>query len=115
MPDEASFTMTYPAYVLKDNAGRPELVEIDGKACVALFSERIAMHAFYNDKHQEQAQPTFKVFVFKSVDVLLEFFKAFQATFDHEGVGFVAVNPQRGEPPMYAPIRDFVEDLKAGS
>ena len=112
MSDPADFTMTYPAYVIKDNTGRPELVEIDGATCVGMFTDRAVMQGFYNDKHREKSQPTFKCFVFKSVDVLLQFFEAFQPAFDSEGVGCVAVNVQPGEPPMYAPIRDFVEHLK---
>ena len=112
MPDETEFSMTYPAYVLKDNAGRPELVEIDGNVCVALFTERIAMQAFYNDKHRENAQPKFTCFVFESAAVAVLFFETFRASLDEEGVASVAVNAQPGKPPMYAPITDFVEYLK---
>lgn len=112
MPDEASFTMTYTAYVLKDKAGRPELVEIDGNVCVGLFTDKAALQAFYNDKHGKNAQPKFTCFVFESAAVVVLFFETFKTSFDEEGIACVAVNPQPSVPPMYAPIRDFLEYLK---
>jgi len=43
--------MTYPAFFLLNEHDAPDLVEIDGRLCVCLFTDVDLVQTFYRDKY----------------------------------------------------------------
>lgn len=114
MPEDSTeFTMTFPAYIPMTGKEAPELIEIDGHVCVCLFTNKKTLDRFHSDKYKPAGiLHQVPVWTFKTAGDLREFLVATESQFEGQDCRHIAVNPARGAPPMFAPIRDFVEYLK---
>jgi hypothetical protein len=84
-------------------------------AFFCLFTDRKSLERFHGDKYKPAGQrQRVAVWTFNRAGDLREFLVANESQFEGQGCRHIAVNPARGMPPMYAPIRDFVEYLQIG-
>lgn len=110
----SDFVMTYPAFFLLNEHDAPDLVEIDGRLCVCLFTDVDLVQTFYRDKYgkgHEHAQ----VIVAKSRTELLQIVKQWQPVFEHDAIRFVAFDVSPRRRPMYGELAEFIAMLEAAS
>jgi hypothetical protein len=116
MSDDAEFVMTYPCYFLYGNSGGLVCNNVDGHDCLCLFTSPVILQKFQQfllaqhpgSNHGDSQAP---VTTCNNYDELTNLLKSGEAELEKIKVFHIAIDPQKGQPTMYAPIRDFIEQL----
>lgn len=105
---------TYPAFYLLNEHDAPEVVEIDGKLCICLFTEADHVGAFYRDKHGKGAEHA-QVIAPHIRDELLQILKQWLPVFERDDVRFAVFDASPRRRPLYGELAEFVAMLEANA
>ncbi|MCE9607908.1 MAG: hypothetical protein K8U03_23740 [Planctomycetia bacterium] len=108
----SDFVMTYPAFFLLNEHDAPELVEIDGKLCVCLFTDTDLVATFYRDMHDHGATQAHLIAAHSRVE-LLQILGQWRPVFESDGIRFVAFDVSPRRRPMYGELAKLVAMLEA--
>jgi len=116
MSDDAEFQMTYPCYFLYGNSGGLVCNDVDGHDCLCLFTSPVVLQRFrqllqrqlFGENHVDVQVP---VATCNNYDELIGLLKSGEAELAKIKVFHIAIDPEQGQPLMYATIRDFIEQL----
>ena len=110
----AEFAVTFPAFIPMTPDETPEVVEVDGKLCLCLFTELRLFDQYRTGRRlPANGKKAVAVWSFNTPDALDEFLLANEAQFERQDCWHIAVNPCPETAPQYAPIHNFVEYLKS--
>jgi hypothetical protein len=116
MSDDAEFVMTYPCYFLYGSSGGLVCNNVDGHDCLCLFTSPVILQKFQQfllseQRDTDQINSQVPVATCNNYDELIGLLKSGEAELGKIKVFHIAIDPQKGRPTMYAPIRDFIEQL----
>ena len=111
MADEPK--LAYPCYFPLTPDGVPELVDIDGAVCVAMFTSVKGIEAFHNAKYRTTRKTSVPTIRLDSAAELLKFLKDCQPEFDAQECFFVAldVSPAPGARLCYVRYAEVIAEL----
>ena len=116
MSDDAEFVMTYPCYFLYGDSGGLVCNTVDGNDCLCLFTSPVILQKFqqfrqrqlHGASHVDRQAP---VATCNNYDELIGLLKSGEGELAKIKVFHIAIDPQQGQPILFAPIRDFIEQL----
>lgn len=109
---EVDFVMTYPCYFLHNASGNPEVVTIDGNACLCLFTDQDLVERFY--KHHYGTNYVTRTIETSRVDTqpnLIALLKAWKAEYGEQGCRHIAIDATPNRQVGYVEFGELIAEL----